>query len=58
VVAALVGVRGSVVSGGVLCVLGTVVLAAALPAFLRYDGRQGIARKQAEDAARAADAGG
>lgn len=45
------GVSGSVVSGGVLCVLGTVALAAALPAFLRYDGRDGLARKQAEDAA-------
>lgn len=53
-VAALVGVRASVVSGGVLCVVGTIALAAVLPAFLRYDGRQGIARKQAEDAARAA----
>ncbi|MFG1953175.1 hypothetical protein [Micromonospora sp. NPDC048830] len=45
------GVGGSIVSGGVLCVLGTVALAAALPAFLRYDGRDGLARKQAEDVA-------
>ncbi|MEO3781376.1 MFS transporter [Micromonospora sp. B11E3] len=50
------GVGGSIVSGGVLCVLGTVALAAALPAFLRYDGRDGLARKQAEDAAWAAAA--
>jgi MFS family permease len=47
------GVSGSVISGGVLCVVGTVALAAALPKFLRYDGRDGLARKQAEDAARA-----
>ncbi|MGN9811087.1 MFS transporter [Micromonospora sp. BQ11] len=45
------GVQGSIVSGGVLCVVGTVALAAALPAFLRYDGRQGRARKEAEDRA-------
>jgi MFS family permease len=47
------GVTGSVVSGGVLCVVGTVALAAVLPRFVRYDGREGLARKQAEDAARA-----
>ncbi|MFI7577462.1 MFS transporter [Micromonospora sp. NPDC049497] len=45
------GVQGSIVSGGVLCVVGTVALAAALPAFLRYDGRQGRARKEAKDRA-------
>ncbi|MFF5070345.1 MFS transporter [Micromonospora olivasterospora] len=50
------GVGGSIVSGGVLCVLGTAALAAALPSFLRYDGRDGLARKQAEDAAWAAAA--
>jgi MFS family permease len=48
------GISGSVISGGVLCVVGTVALAAALPSFFRYDGRDGLARKQAEDAARAA----
>lgn len=51
-------VTGSIVSGGVLCVLGTVALAAALPSFLRYDGRDGLARKQAEDEAWAAAATG
>jgi hypothetical protein len=45
------GIGGSVVSGGVLCVIGTVALAAALPRFLRYDGRHGLARKKAEDEA-------
>ncbi|HCU51408.1 MAG TPA: MFS transporter [Micromonosporaceae bacterium] len=47
------GNSGAVVWGGVACVIGTVALAAALPAFLRYDGRDGIARKRAEEAARA-----
>ncbi|GAA1362202.1 MFS transporter [Catellatospora chokoriensis] len=49
------GYSGAVVWGGVLCVAGTGALAAALPAFLRYDGREGLARKQAEEAARAAE---
>ena len=49
----LVGLGGSVVWGGVLCVAGTGALAAALPAFLRYDGRDGLAHKDAEEAARA-----
>ncbi|HEX2771771.1 MAG TPA: MFS transporter, partial [Micromonosporaceae bacterium] len=50
------GIGGSIVSGGVLCVVGTVALAAALPSFLRYDGREGQARKQAEEEAWAARA--
>jgi MFS family permease len=37
VVASLVGLRFSIVSGGIACVLGTVALAAALPAFRRYE---------------------
>jgi MFS family permease len=60
VAARFVGVGGSVVLGGVLCVVGTVALAAVLPAFVRYDGRDGLARKVAEDeewAAQAAAAG-
>src|SRR5437763_5548540 len=36
VAARLVGVTGSVVSGGVLCVVGTLACALALPAFVRY----------------------
>ncbi|HEX7746752.1 MAG TPA: MFS transporter [Micromonosporaceae bacterium] len=51
-----VGIGGSIISGGVLCVLGTAALAAALPSFLRYDGREGQARKRAEDQAWAARA--
>jgi MFS family permease len=48
-VASLAGVRFSVVSGGVMCVLGSGLLALALPAFIRYDGRGGLARKEAEE---------
>jgi MFS family permease len=39
VVAAIFGVQVSVVSGGVLCVVGVLALAAALPRFRRYDYR-------------------
>lgn len=52
--ARLFGVRASVVSGGVLCVAGTLLLALLLPEFVRYDGREGLKRKQAEEEARAA----
>src|SRR5919202_985257 len=38
-VAALAGVRASVISGGVLCVAGSAVLAALLPRFWTYDAR-------------------
>jgi MFS family permease len=54
IVASLFSVRTSIISGGVLCVAGTGLLALALPAFLRYDGREGLARKQREEAARMA----
>jgi len=39
VLASLTSLRFSVVSGGVLCVAGTLALAALLPAFVRYDSR-------------------
>jgi MFS family permease len=45
------GIGGSIWVGGALCIAGTVALAAALPRFLSYNGRDGISRKQAEDAA-------
>jgi MFS family permease len=56
VVARFAGVGGSIVWGGVLCVAGTVALAALLPEFRRYDGEHGLARKIAEDEAWAAQA--
>jgi MFS family permease len=37
-------VRFSIASGGILCVAGTIVIAALLPAFLRYDARHERAR--------------
>jgi hypothetical protein len=43
VAAALLGVRGAIVSGGVLCVLGVAAVALALPALRRYDARVAVA---------------
>jgi MFS family permease len=40
IVASLTSVRASIVSGGVLTVIGTVIAALALPAFVRYDARK------------------
>jgi MFS family permease len=54
IVASLFSIRTSVVSGGVLCVLGTGLLALVFPAFWHYDGRAGLLRKQREEAERAA----
>jgi hypothetical protein len=34
------GVRASVISGGVLCILGVVACGALLPRFMRYDARK------------------
>ena len=52
-VARLFGVRASIVSGGVLCIMGTALLSLLLPQLVRYDGRAALARKRsAEDAAR------
>ena len=38
-VASLTSVRFSIVSGGLLCVVGTFVIALAVPAFIHYDSR-------------------
>ena len=40
--ASVTSVRTSVVSGGVMCVVGTVAIVALLPAFWRYDARQRV----------------
>ena len=38
--ASLTSLRFSIVSGGVLCIVGCVVTALALPGFLKYDSRE------------------
>jgi MFS family permease len=42
VVASLTSLRLSIVSGGILCVVGTLVIAALFPAFIRYDAREAV----------------
>ena len=50
-VASAFGLRASVVSGGALCIAGACGVAAWLRGFLTYDRREGLVRKQAEEAA-------
>ncbi|HEX7312685.1 MAG TPA: MFS transporter [Pyrinomonadaceae bacterium] len=52
VAARLFGLRASIISGGVLCVAGTALLALLLPQLIRYDARAGLTRKRAEEDAR------
>ena len=52
IVATLFSVRASVISGGILCVVGTAVISALIPQFIRYDGREGIKQKEIEEALR------
>jgi hypothetical protein len=57
IVASFFSIRTSVISGGILCVLGTGLLTLVYPAFWQYDGRAGLLRKQQEEAERAAAIG-
>ncbi len=52
IVAHFFNVRSSIIIGGVLTVLGTIILALLLPKFVVYDGREGIKRKELEEAER------
>jgi MFS family permease len=52
--ASLLGLRASVTLGGVLCAGGCIVAGLFLPEFIRYTASAGLARKQAEEAARQA----
>ena len=56
VVATLFSVRTSIVSGGILCVLGTAVISALIPQFISYHGSAGIKQKELEEAMREAEA--
>lgn len=50
IVASLTSAKTAIISGGVLTVIGTVILALLLPKFMSYDGREGLAEKEREDA--------
>ncbi|MEU4238836.1 MFS transporter [Actinoplanes sp. NPDC026619] len=45
------GVTGSIWLGGALCIAGTLTLAAALPRFFHYNGKDGLTQKKAADEA-------
>jgi MFS family permease len=55
IVATLFSVRTSIVSGGILCVVGTAVISALIPEFIRYQGSEGIKQKDLEEAMREAE---
>ncbi len=49
IVAYFTNVKTSIISGGVLTVIGTILLAMFLPKFIKYDGREGLKLKEKED---------
>ncbi|HEX8288348.1 MAG TPA: MFS transporter [Pyrinomonadaceae bacterium] len=55
IVAYFTDVKTSIISGGVLTIIGTIGLAILLPKFIAYDGREGLKQKQAEDESRRAE---
>jgi MFS family permease len=52
IVATLFSVRTSIVSGGILCVVGTGVISLLIPEFIKYHGAAGIKQKELEEAMR------
>lgn len=51
-VATLFSVRTSIVSGGILCVVGSALISFLIPEFIRYHGAAGIQQKELEEAMR------
>lgn len=51
-VATLFSVRTSIVSGGILCVVGSAIISLLIPEFIRYHGAAGIKQKELEEAMR------
>ncbi len=58
IIAHFFSLKVSIVSGGILTVLGTVILALLLPKFIQYKAEDGIARKAAEEQQRLEEFGG
>ena len=52
IVASLFGVRVSIVSGGILCVLGSGIISLMIPEFIKYHAIAGIRQKEIEEAMR------
>jgi len=57
IVATLFSVRTSIVSGGILCVVGSAVISFLIPEFIRYHGAAGIKQKELEEALRETETG-
>ncbi len=55
IVAYFTDVKTSIISGGILTIVGTIVLAILLPKFISYDGREGLKQKQLEEELRASE---
>lgn len=55
IVATLFSIRTSIVSGGILCVIGTAIISALIPQLIRYHGAAGIKQKELEEAMREAE---
>jgi MFS family permease len=55
IVATIFSVRASIVSGGILCVVGSAIISLLLPEFIKYHGATGIEQKQLEEAMREAE---
>ena len=47
------GVKFALVSGGIMCVIAVAGIALFMPKFYRYDGREGVKRREREEAERA-----
>ena len=52
IVAERFGVKTAIVSGGILCVVTVVISSLLLPKFITYDGREGIKKREIEEATR------
>ncbi len=52
IVAHYFSVKTSIISGGILTIIGTIILAVFLPKFIAYDGREGLRRKEIEEVER------
>ena len=52
IVATLTSVRTSIVSGGILCVVGSAIISLLIPEFIKYHGAAGIKQKELEEAMR------
>ncbi len=52
IVASLTSLQTSIVSGGILCVVGTAIVSLLIPEFIKYDGREGLKTKEIAEAQR------